>query len=148
MPAFRRSSVSIAMFVAIAGAMFGACGQENSPKGVADRFLYLYLIEINQQKAKALTEGLAASKLDDEINSLRSIRSMDIDLAEHRPFIDYKLVQKKPRGENRMMLVYDVKIKPRNEELGERKQSLLVSTVRESGRWMVDNFENYESDEP
>ncbi len=137
----------LALFVGVL-LLAPACGRKQSPKGVADRFLYLYLIEINQQKAKELTSGLAESKLEDEIESLKSIRGMDIDLSENRPFIDYKLLQQNDRGPDRVMFLYEVKIKPRTKGVGETKQTFLVSTVRQNGRWQVDNFESLHAARP
>jgi hypothetical protein len=129
------------MIVAVVS--FSSCGGGQSAKDVAERFLYLYLIEINQEKAKTLTSGLAESKLEEEIESLRSIRSMDIDLSQYRPFIDYSLLKSEERGPDRVMLLYEVTIKPGDENIEERKERFLISTVREEGQWVVDNFENF-----
>lgn len=146
-PFFRKSlRAGLWYFLVAFLAVQSACSHDDSAKGVADRFLYLYLIETNQEKARALTSGLAQSKLDEEIESLRRIRSMDIDLSQYRPFIDYKLLKTEPRGDDRIVLLYEVKIKPRTEGVEERKQNFLISTVRENGRWSVDNFENFDAE--
>ncbi|RMF60562.1 MAG: hypothetical protein D6743_14765, partial [Calditrichaeota bacterium] len=88
-----------------------SCGQKNSPKGVADKFLFRYFIELNQRGALELATGLARQKLQKEIELTQSVRMQpDLDLNAQKPFIDYKLVNTQQRDGTSATLYYDVSI--------------------------------------
>ena len=119
-----------------------ACGHSNSPDGVAEEFLFRYFIELNQRGALELSTGLATDKLNKEIELTQNIRMLpNLDLAQHKPFLDYELVNKQSRGENSVTFFYDVTIESKNGE--DYKRELTLTTVILDGEWKVNNFDTF-----
>jgi hypothetical protein len=121
--------------------MMTACGVRNDPRAVADKFCYLYLIELNQTEALSLASGLAKEKLLKEIELLRGARTASDELQLAKPFIDYELSRRSDQDESHVMFNYLLTIEPKSG--GKIEQEVLISTVLENGRWKVNNFENY-----
>lgn len=124
-------------------AMLIACGVRNDPRAVADRFCYLYLIELNQSAALALASGLAEEKLLKEIELLKGARTASDELQQAKPFIDYQMSRRADQDALHVMFNYLLTIEPKSG--GKIEQEVLISTVLENGRWKVNNFENYRS---
>lgn len=119
-----------------------ACGHSNSPEGVAEEFLFRYFIELNQRGALELSTGLATDKLNKEIELTQNIRMLpNLDLAQHKPFLDYELVNKQSRSENSVTFFYDVTIENKNGE--DYKRELILTTVDMDGDWKVNNFDTF-----
>ncbi|MGH7451265.1 MAG: hypothetical protein ACRENG_07990, partial [bacterium] len=59
-----------------------------------------------------------------------------------KPFIDYKMIQRTDQGADHVMFLYHLNIEPRQ---GDEKleREILLSAIRESGRWTINNYENY-----
>ena len=124
-----------------------ACGHSNSPEGVAEEFLFRYFIELNQRGALEVSTGLATDKLKKEIELTQNIRMQpNLDLAQHKPFLDYELVNKQNRGENSVTFYYDVTIENKNGE--DYKRELTLTTVILDGDWKVNNFDTFLKDQP
>ena len=119
-----------------------SCGHSNSPEGVAEEFLFRYFIELNQRGALELSTGLATDKLKKEIELTQNIRMLpNLDLAQHKPFLDYELVNKQTRSENSVTFFYDVTIENKNGE--DYKRELILTTVILDGDWKVNNFDTF-----
>ncbi len=118
------------------------CGHENSPKGVSDEFLFRYFIELNQRGALELSTGLAADKLQDEIELTQGIRMLpNLDLAQHKPFLDYAHVNTQQRDDNTVTLFYKITIEnPDGEDI---EREVVLATVNENGRWVVSNYDTF-----
>ncbi|MFQ5865624.1 MAG: hypothetical protein ACE5IW_10380 [bacterium] len=124
-----------------------ACGQETPAERVAEKFLYRYFIELNQQGALELSAGLAEEKLKKEIELLKSVRrDPDLDLSQHKPFIDYKLVNAQKRSDDSIAFFYDVSIKSKGGD-GYKRQ-VVLTTVEIDGNWKVKNFDTFVTNEP
>ncbi len=124
-----------------------SCGHKNSAEDVAEKFLYRYFIELNQRGALELSTGLAEDKLKKEIELLKGVRSApDLDLSQHKPFIDYKLVNTQKRSDASISFFYDVTIKSKGGD--EYKRQAVLTTVQIDGRWKVTNFDTFVKDEP
>jgi len=118
------------------------CGHDNTAQGVADEFLFRYFIELNQRGALELSTSLASDKLKEEIQLTQGIRTTpDLDLAKHKPFLDYQLVRESERGKDAATLYYDVTIE--NPGGTDRKRELVVSTTKTDGVWLVSNFDTF-----
>ena len=118
-----------------------SCGH-SSPEGVAEEFLFRYFIELNQRGALELSTGLATDKLNKEIELTQNIRMLpNLDLAQHKPFLDYELVNKQSRSENSVTFFYDVTIENKNGE--DYKRELTLTTVILDGDWKVNNFDTF-----
>lgn len=119
-----------------------ACGHDNTPEGVADAFLFRYFIELNQRGALEFSTGLAEEKLNKEIELTQNIRmTPDLDLAKHRPFIDYKLMNIQRRRDDVVTLFYDVTIE--NPGGADSKREIVVTTTNTDGVWKVNNFDTF-----
>jgi hypothetical protein len=122
--------------------IFSACGYDNTPEGVAEEFLFRYLIELNQQGAQELCTGFATVKLQKEIESLRSVRMQpDLDLSSAKPFIDYQLKNKEIRPDNSVTFFYNLTIESKGGYQSERQ--LVLSTIEVEGKWLVNNFDTF-----
>ncbi|MFQ5639151.1 MAG: hypothetical protein ACE5IR_14305 [bacterium] len=122
---------------------FISCGHDNSPKGVAETFLFRYFLELNQRGALELSTGLAVDKLQKEIELTQSVRmEPNLDLSKLRPFIDYKLTGTQTRSDETVTLFYDVTIE-RKSGLKFRKEAVL-STMQVDGRWKINNYDIFD----
>lgn len=109
---------------------------------MAEEFLFRYFIELNQRGALELSTGLATDKLNKEIELTQNIRMLpNLDLAQHKPFLDYELVNKQSRSENSVTFFYDVTIENKNGE--DYKRELTLTTVILDGNWKVNNFDTF-----
>lgn len=135
-------SACVILVCLLAPYLLSACGDRSAPEEVANTFCYRYLIELNQTGALELASGLAAENLRKEIETLKGNARVFEDNREfHRlkPFIDYELVDQAQPDEEHASFIYDVRIEPRqgNEKI---TRQLVVSTVREQGKWWVSNY--------
>jgi len=132
--------------VFLGGVMLGtsACGPRNDPRDIADTFCYRYFIELNQSTALEIASGLAANKLRKEIELLkggaRTFDEGERDFHRAKPFIDYKLAQRTEQDADRVLFIYQVSIEARqgNDKM---EREIVLSTVRENGRWVVNNYD-------
>lgn len=112
------------------------CGcQPKSAEAVADKFVDLYFVEIDQQRALALTTGLARTKLEEELGLVEKIRH-DYEPEQAKPSIFYVRKSARVDGE-RAQLTYDITIKQGRDET---RRSALVSAEHVGGAWKVGNF--------
>ncbi len=119
-----------------------SCSHTSSPEDLANEFLFRYFIELNQRGALELSSGLARDKLEEEIELTQSIRmTPDLDLAKHKPFLDYKLVNTQRRGEDGMTLFYDISIESPGGSPSKRE--VVLTTSRIDGAWKVTNFDTF-----
>jgi hypothetical protein len=125
--------------------VFLTCGVSNDPREVADAFCFRYFIELDQVHALEIASGLAADKLRKEIELLkgaaRDFQEGEREFHQHKPFIDYKMTQRTDQDADHVMFLYHLVIEPK--QGGKMEREILVSTVRENGRWRVNNYENY-----
>jgi hypothetical protein len=134
----------LAVLLLAAGALPSACGPRNEAREIADAFCYRYFIELNQPGALEISGGLAAEKLRKEIELLkgaaRAFEGGEQEFHRAKPFIDYKMTQRTDQDAERVMFIYHVSIEARQ---GSEKMAreIVLSTVRENGRWLVNNFD-------
>jgi hypothetical protein len=109
-----------------------------APKGaadVADKFVDLYFVEIDQKKALEFTTGPARQKLEEELSLVADIRkSYEPDAA--KPSIFYQRQSQQEAGDH-ARFTYDLTIRQGRDET---KRNALVSTEKVDGRWTVSNF--------
>ena len=130
----------------IAALAFLSCAVRNDPREIADAFCYRYFIKLNQLEALEIASGLAADKLRKEIELLkggaRYFQEGEREFHQLKPFIDYKMVERTDQDDDHVMFLYHLSIEPRQ---GDEKleREILLSAIREKGRWTVNNYENY-----
>lgn len=123
-----------------------ACGTSNDPRKISDEFCFRYFIKLAQAEALELASGLAADKLRKEIEllkgSARQFQDGEQEFHRAKPFIDYKMTQRTDQDSEHVLFLYHLTIEARQgSEKMERE--ILVSTIRENGRWTVNNYEDY-----
>jgi hypothetical protein len=113
-----------------------ACGcAPKTPEAVADRFVDLYFVEIDQKRALDLASGLARSKLEEELSLVEKIRrTYEPDQA--KPSIFYKRRDAQIAGDHGR-LSYDVTVRQGRDETA---RSALISVERTGDGWKVANF--------
>lgn len=123
-----------------------ACGAGSDPRRLADEFCYRYFIKLDQAQALEIASGLAADKLQKEIEllkgSARNFQDGEREFHQAKPFIDYKMIQRTDQDTDHVMFLYHLNIEARQGS-EQMQREILVSTIRENGRWKVNNYENY-----
>jgi hypothetical protein len=110
----------------------------STAQGTAEEFLDQYYVNIDLQKAREFTVGLARQKLDEE---LRLTAGQVIDASTRRPRVDYRLLEKKERVQ-RASFLYLGTIQA--EDAPEFTRRWLVLTRKEGDRWKVSNFTEHD----
>jgi len=119
-----------------------ACGRgtpSNTPGAVADRFLDLYLIEVDQQSALALTTGAARSRIETEIADTAGVRATGYgpDAAKPRAFYERTMLREDEQAGS-ARAVYDIRLKMAGVET--HRHALLSLSKRDGGAWKVSSF--------
>lgn len=124
--------------------VFLACGVGNDAGEVAEAFCHRYFVEMNQAHALELASGLAAEKLRQEIELLkgaaRAFEGGENEFHRLKPYTDYKLIKRTNKDETHALFIYQIKIEARQDTTTMRRE-LVLNTVRENGRWTVNNFD-------
>jgi hypothetical protein len=116
-------------------ALLTACGKDlKTAQGVAEEFLDHHYVEINLQKAKEYSVGLALEKINDEI---RLTRGQAIDASTRKPKVHYRLLEKK-EAEGRVQFLYQGTIQA--EDAPEFTRRWLIAARKDAGEWRVSNF--------
>jgi hypothetical protein len=116
--------------------VFGGCSRDNTPKGVADRFVQAYYVQIDQAQALEFTTALARERLQRELQLVGPIRQGG-SVEQARPQVAYNLVHTQPEG-RQVLFVYDLTITPMHVSPMLRK--VLIITDQFAGQWKVINF--------
>ncbi len=106
-----------------------------TPVQVADKFVDLYFVEVDQARALALSSGLARSKLEEELSLVEKVRQ-SYDPEQAKPSIYYVRRDSQVQGEHARM-TYDITIKQGRDE---SKRNALISVELTDGKWTVGNF--------
>lgn len=128
--------------LALAALLAAGCSKDapaNEPGDVAERFLDLYLLEVDQERALSLTTGVAHKRLEDELAEVAGIRATGYTPSAAKARIYYKRTMLREDGKSgRARAVYDLTIKHSG---GETQRHVLLSlTNRDNGRWRVASF--------
>ncbi len=116
-----------------------ACGRDlNTAQGVAEEFVDQHYVNIDLQKAKEYSAGLALQKITEE---LRLTAGQVIDASTRKPAVHYRLVEKKV-GDGRASFLYEGTIKA--EDAPEFTRRWLITAQKEGDRWRVSNFTEYD----
>jgi hypothetical protein len=109
-----------------------------SAEQVADRFVDLYFVEIDQRRALELTSGLARQELNEELSLTANVRQNyeSSDVGQPKPSIYYKRRDAQIAGDHGR-LSYDLTIR---HEKDETLKNALISVEHSDGKWTVANF--------
>jgi hypothetical protein len=115
-------------------ASVAAC-KPTSAEAVADKFVDLYFVVIDQRRALEFTTGLARAKIEEELSLVAEVRrTVDPDSA--KPSVFYTRRSSQVSGE-RARFAYDITIRQGRDET---HRNALISSERSDGRWAVANF--------
>jgi hypothetical protein len=106
-----------------------------TPAAVADKFVDLYFVEIDQKRALALTSGLARSKLEEELGLVEKIRA-NYEPEQAKPSIFYSRKSAQIDGDH-ARLAYDITIRQGRDET---HRNALISVEHVGDQWTVGNF--------
>ncbi len=135
----KQFSARIALSACLLAVLFGACRRDlRTAQGVVEEFVDQHYVNINLQKAKEYSVGLASEKINEEI---RLISGQAIDASTRKPRVHYRLLEKK-EGERRASFLYEGTI--RAEDAPEFTRRWLVVARKEGGEWHVSNFTEYD----
>jgi hypothetical protein len=116
-------------------ALLFACGRDlKTAQGIAEEFIDRHYVEIDLQKAKEYSVGLALQKIDDEI---RLTSGQTIDASTRKPKVHYSLVEKK-EADGRVSFLYQGTIQA--EDAPEFTRRWLIVARKEGDGWRVSNF--------
>jgi hypothetical protein len=127
-----------AQVAAAAAAMLLAAGggcAPRTPEAVADKFVDLYFVEIDQTRALAYATGLAHAKLEEELSLVAKIRQT-VDPEQSKPSIFYSRKDASVDGDH-ARATYDLTIR---QDRDETRRSALISLERVGDQWKVANF--------
>lgn len=115
------------------------CSNRNTPQAVCEDFIYNYYQRADQMAALQLSHGLAAEKLEDEIERVSEVRVPGQQFDE-MPKIEYELIGKEEESTH-VLFNYKLTIEIRGATTHTRK--VVIQTEQIDGRWKVVNFDEY-----
>ena len=116
-----------------------ACANRNTPRAVCEDFIYNYYQRADQVAALQLCHGLAAQKLEDEIERVSEVRVPGQQFDE-MPKIEYEPIGKEEAATH-VLFNYKLTIEIRGTTTHTRK--VVIQTEEIDGRWKVVNFDEY-----
>ena len=132
-------STRIAFSLCLLAVFLGACQRDlRTAQGVVGEFVDQHYVNINLQKAKEYSVGLALEKINEEI---RLTSGQAIDASTRKPRIHYRLLEKK-EGERRASFLYEGTI--RAEDAPEFTRRWLIVARKDGDQWRVSNFTEYD----
>jgi len=112
-----------------------ACGKDlRTAQGVAEEFIDQHYVQIDLQKAKEYSVGLALQKINEE---LRLTSGQTIDASTRKPKVHYRLVEKK-EADGRVSFLYQGTIQA--EDAPEFSRRWLIVARKDGDGWRVSNF--------
>ncbi|RMH43085.1 MAG: hypothetical protein D6689_06170 [Deltaproteobacteria bacterium] len=126
-----------ALALAVAAAACGArAPSADDPGAVADRFIDRYVVEADQRAALELADGVARTRLEDEMEQVRAVRGAGAPPSGARPRVYWERVSLRTDG-SRSRAVYDVRLSFSGDET---RRHVLVSLTRRDRGWRVTSF--------
>ena len=116
-----------------------ACSNRNTPRAVCEDFIYNYYQRADQMAALQLSHGLAAEKLQDEIQRVSEVRVPGQQLDE-MPKIEYEPIGKE-ESTTHVLFNYKLTIDIRGTTTHTR--NVVINTEQIDGKWKVINFDEY-----
>lgn len=116
-----------------------ACTNRNTPRAVSEDFIYNYYQRADQRAALQLSHGLAAEKLEDEIERVSEVRVPGQQFDE-MPKIEYEPIGREEEATH-VLFNYRLTIEIRGTTTHTRK--VVIQTEQIDGRWKVVNFDEY-----
>ena len=123
-------------FGGLCAVLIGSCSAPiTPPQRAAEKFLDAYYVNIDLTAAAALTEGYAASKVEE---GQLLTAGQAIDASTQRPSILYKLMKQEDVGPDETNLLYELSITPPKASKFTKKSYIKVR--RSNDQWKVALF--------
>ena len=116
-----------------------ACSNRNTPRAVSEDFIYNYYQRADQMAALQLSHGLAAEKLEAEIERVSEVRVPGQQFDE-MPKIEYEATGQEEEATH-VLFNYKLTIEVRGATTHTR--NVVIQTEQIDGRWKVVNFDEY-----
>ena len=116
-----------------------ACSNRNTPRAVSEDFIYNYYQRADQAAALQLSHGLAAEKLEDEIERVSEVRVPGQQFDE-MPDITYEPIDKE---EDSTHVLFNYKLTIKTGGMTAHTRNVVVQTEQIDGQWKVVNFDEY-----
>lgn len=123
------------VFCAAALLALAACSAAEDPESIAQSFVERYYVHPDLPRAKALTQGLARRKIEDEERLLEAVTRPGG--AANRG-VSYSLHSTRKMWEGKIFFVYDITISVDSREM---KKRAFIATGRVKEGWRVTNFQ-------
>jgi hypothetical protein len=127
---------------ALAVALIAGCGDKapaDEPGDVADRFVDLYFVEIDQQRLLPITSGVARQRIEDELREVAAVRATGYTAGAAKPRVFYeRTMLQTDDTAGRARAVYDIRIKHGDDET--RRHALISLSNRDGKNWTVASF--------
>ena len=117
-----------------------ACSNRNTPQYVAEDFIHNYYQRANQEAALRLSDSLAADKLRDEIELVRTVRRPG-EMPSEMPEILFEMIAQRTNDDNQIFFNYRLTIKNSNSSNSTRNVVIITDSI--DGQWKVINFDEY-----
>lgn len=124
-------ALCLAVFLAIA-----ACSRADSPESIARSFVEQYYVQPDLPGAKALADGLARAKIEDQEALVRAAPRPD---GAAGRTVSYSLYMTRRKGEDKVFFVYDLAISVDRRVM---KKRAFIHTTRVQEGWRVTNFQD------
>jgi len=121
--------------------LISGCSNRNTPQNVAEDFIHNYYQRANQEAALRLSDSLAADKLRDELQLVRTVRRPG-DVPSEMPEILFELLTQKETNENQVFFNYQLTIKHSRSSSSVRNVVIIGELI--DGHWKVINFDEYD----
>jgi len=131
----------LAVLLCACAALLGGCRRKSAAERVADRFVDLYYVEIDQRAALEITAGRAHDELGEQIAAVGRLRPGE----GPRPHTYYEQVSHRVEGDA-ALFVYDLDTKMGSESGVKRHAT--IALARRDGRWKVISFGEQEGKAP
>jgi hypothetical protein len=122
--------------VLLIGVAVVGCSRDNTPEGVANRFMQAYYVQIDQGEALEFAGALARERLQQELGAVTPLRRGG-NFAAARPEVQYTLFRTQPEG-RQVLLYYDLTIAPA--QVPPMLKKVLIITEQLDEQWKVINF--------
>ncbi|MFO1462763.1 MAG: hypothetical protein U1F66_03230 [bacterium] len=111
----------------------GACAKAPESEQAAKAFMEAYYVKLDPKAAQGLSSGLAAEKLNHQVQLLQGVAP---DPASDKPKVEFRLASKGPAADNEASYIYEVHSNA--EDIGGRK--VFVKLRQDGGKWSVSQF--------
>ena len=122
-----------------ASLFFPACSSTSDAESIASRFVDQYYVKVDLARAKSLTDGLAARKIEQEQALLQGAGTGE---GTTQRDVAYRLLEKRQEGDH-IFFVYALTVQGRGVPALNKRSLLSLGKI--GGVWRITNFRDFDS---